>query len=266
MGYKQQLEDRIRELYAFICEHQKIIQVSDRPEEKLASEQAVDRHWQQIERYLQEYIPLCRYQQVDVPDDLAEIIAARFPYFLEARWTPPVDLEQPLAPSPGAGVASSMFLTAMRVLGHYHEVLKEWKELHNLLQEVMTSLAPLIGALELALGDRQIWNVDLGLRLWRQVYIQLRRLESFAREIRYIDEPFDDTNGRLRGPTWMVEVATLQRELDGSLRDGDVSTGYNLAIELSDTCFTYLYRADKYLRDTAGEICALSGTLLRSIE
>ena len=69
MGHRQHLEARIRELYSFICEHQKIMQMSNRPEEKLSSEQAVEKHWVRIEHYLREYVSLCRYQHSDLSND-----------------------------------------------------------------------------------------------------------------------------------------------------------------------------------------------------
>jgi hypothetical protein len=267
MGYRQQLETRIREAYSFICEHQKIIQVTNRPEEKLDSERRIERHWAQIEGCLHQYLQLCQRQQVNIPNDLAEVISARFPHMDEHTqvYASSVDFAQSKS-SHEIDIASSISLAEVRNLREYYEVLNEWKELHNLLQEVMTSLDPLIGALQFALDKGQTWDLTFGLLLWRQVCIHLRRLESFAREVRYIDEPFDDTDGKLRGFKCMAEIAPLQRELDSSLNDGDATAGYSLAIELSAACLTHLYKADKRLRDIAGEICTLSSSLLRSIE
>lgn len=261
MGYRQELERRIREAYSFIREHQRIMQVSTRPEEKSYSEIAIEQHWAQIERYFREYVHLCRRQQIDIPDDLKEMMAARFPYLLDSDSIPADNLS-----IFESAVTSSTLILAGRTLETYLEVLYEWKELHNLLQEVLTSLTPLTNTLELACKGELVWSASLGLQLWRQVRIQLRRLEAFSRDIRYIDEPFDDGGGTLKGAVWMVVIAPLQNELDDSIRMGDCLAGYNLAVELSDVCSTYLYNADKHLRDVVGEIRVLSSNLLRGMK
>jgi hypothetical protein len=264
MSYKNNLESRIRDIYSFIREHRKIIDVSNRPEEKYKSEKKIQQHWAQIRRYLQEYLTICNHQQADIPKDLNEIITAKFPGL-------PASVGDNIPSSPGYSKVSTMpsvdaisFCSAKK-FRLYHQVLQEWKEVHNILQEVITSLTPLIGALELAFDDQRIWDTSLGLRLWRQTRIQLRRLKSFSREVEYIDEPFDDTGGELRGGDWMIEILPLQYELDDSLRKNAPLVSYNLAVELSDTCFTHLYKADKHLREIVGEVCRLSDILLRSV-
>ena len=255
MGYKQFLETQIYQLYGFVCEHQKIIQTTTRPEEKLASQQSIDDYWARIKRYLGEYVSLCRSLHVNPSDDFIEIMAARFPELLD---TVPSDT---LAAQ--AETANSTTLLPARIFEHYYGALHEWKELHNILQEVIISLSPLLNALEFIPDEGQKWGINFGLQLWRQARIQLRRLESFSRDIKYIGEPFDNVGGTLKGAAWMVEIAILQNDIDESLRKDDLDSARNLAIELSDVCLTHLYRADKHLRDIIEEIYASLGILLR---
>lgn len=248
MGYKQFLETQIYQLYSFICEHQKIIQTTSRPEERASSERAIEVHWGRIGYYLRQYIPLCKTLRVNLPEDISEIVAARFPEMIENCSSASVD-STPLSP--------------VKAFENYWGFLYEWKELHNLLQEVITSLAPLMSALEFALEEEHMRRIDFSLRLWRQVRIQLRRLESFSRDIKYIGEPFDDTDGKLKGVAWMVEIVPLRNGLEELLHQGDFGNAYNLAIELQDICLTHLYKADKRLRDAIEEIHSILGTFLR---
>ncbi len=253
MSYKQFLETQIHQLYSFICEHQRIIQTTSRPEEKASSERAIEVNWERIRRYLCEYVRLCRSLKAPLSEDMLEIIAARFSEMLNDN-SPAYASDTVITPPS---------LLPVKALENLWNFLYEWKELHNLLQEVITSLSPLVGALEFAPDEGQVWRIDLGLRLWRQVRIQLRKLESFSRDTKHIGDPFDDTEGTLKGAAWMVEIAPLQNELEEVLHRGDFAYAYNLATELSDICLTYLYKADKHLRDTIEEIYSILGSILR---
>lgn len=259
MSYKNHLETRIRNVYSFIREHRKIIDVSTRPEEKYNSRERIRQHWRQIEHYLQEYLVICRHQRERIPEDIGEMVAARFPDLHENIDCTRSSKEYN-SPSP-TSLDSRGLMESIGALETYQQVLKEWKEIHHLLQETITSLTPLIGVLELAFRGTEEWDPVLGIHLWRQTRIQLRKLESFSKDIECIDEPFDDSRGELRGARWMVEIAALQNELDSILREEGSPIGYDLALELSDTCFTHLYRADKHLRDTVNELCKLSTSL-----
>lgn len=254
MGYKQFLETQIYQLYSFICEHQKIIQTTSRPEERTSSERAIEAHWWRIGYYLRQYIPLCKTLRVNLPEDVLEIIAARFPEMIENCLPASVD---------SIFATDSTPLLPLKAFENYWGFLYEWKELHNLLQEVITSLAPLMSALEFAPDEEHMRRIDFSLRLWRQVRIQLRRLESFSRDIKHIGEPFDDAEGTLRGVAWMVEIVPLRNEIEEFLHQGNFVNTYNLAIELQDICLTHLYRADKRLRDAIEEIRSILDTLLR---
>ena len=94
MSRREDLERLIRESYGIIRVHKETIQTSDRPEEKLRSQHAVDAQWVLVEGYLEAYLPLTG----DVlPPDIAEI-AVHFPSMPGQR--PPSALS-PLKGEPG---------------------------------------------------------------------------------------------------------------------------------------------------------------------
>jgi DNA helicase-2/ATP-dependent DNA helicase PcrA len=78
MGRKTDLEQLILDSYRLIREHQQIIQVSDRPEEKLRSTRQIEHQWALAKGYLTEYVDLWQLRPWQVPDGVFEIVA-RFP-------------------------------------------------------------------------------------------------------------------------------------------------------------------------------------------
>jgi hypothetical protein len=154
----------------------------------------------------------------------------------------------------------------LQELGRFHELLNEWKEVHNLLQECITSLTPLKSELESALEYSDRWRKASGLRLWGPCRVRLRQLESFAGDIKYIDKPFFRGERSIRGPSWMIRIVALRDDLEACLKEGNPGMIYDLAAELWDTCYECLYVADKRLRDTVGELHLLSNTILGSVE
>lgn len=162
--------------------------------------------------------------------------------------------------------ALDQLVWVLRELSRFHELLNEWKEVHNLLQECITSLTPLKGELESALEYSRRWRKASGLRLWGPCRTRLRQLESFARDIKYIDKPLRRDERTVHGPSWMIEIAALRDDLETCLKEGDPGMIYDLTVELWDTCYEHLYVADKRLRDTVGELHMLSSTILRSVE
>lgn len=96
MGRKDDLEQLILDGYRLIRDHQQIIQVSDRPEEKLRSVRQTEHHWALIEGCLREYIDLWQFRQWPVSDEVVEI-AARFPELTSVFQQPPVILQQTAA-------------------------------------------------------------------------------------------------------------------------------------------------------------------------
>ena len=96
MGRKDDLEQLILDGYRLIRDHQQIIQVSDRPEEKLRLVRQTEHHWALIEGCLREYVDLWQFRLWPVSDEVVEI-AARFPELAGVFQQPPVILQQTAA-------------------------------------------------------------------------------------------------------------------------------------------------------------------------
>lgn len=96
MGRKDDLEQLILDSYGLIREHQRILQVADRPEEKLRSTRQIEHQWGLIKDCLTEYIGLWQLGTWSVADEIFEI-AARFPKLANALKAP-IAPEQPAKP------------------------------------------------------------------------------------------------------------------------------------------------------------------------
>lgn len=95
----------------------------------------------------------------------------------------------------------------------------------------------------------------------------MRRLTDFGRGIRHVwNEPYEEIEGRLKGPPWIVEVIVAQWELEVGLEEYDLDSVYHLAVEFTDVCNIQLYVVDRSLRETAGDLVALSNGILGSLK
>jgi len=262
MRHLDELESLIRDSYKLICEFEAIRLDTDSPKERRRCEREIEGQWALIESYLEEHLNVCQQMNQPVPEDIRQI-AAHFPQFLAQDFRQAYVTLQRVVPADVE--ALNGLVRVLRELGHLHEHLNEWKDLHNLLQECITSLIPLRSELEYALEFPDQWKKMSGLRLWGACRVQLRRLESFARDIKYIDRPFRRSEGAIRGPLWMVEITALRDDLDTCLKEGDPETSYGATIDLWDVCYDTLYQADKRLRNMIGELYAFSNTILRSV-
>ncbi|MFX0203321.1 MAG: hypothetical protein ACFFCW_45035, partial [Candidatus Hodarchaeota archaeon] len=88
-------------------------------------------------------------------------------------------------------------------LANYHEILKEWKELHNLLQEIVVSFDPFVGEVDELYATNGKINRRLS-RQWDNVKeMRIKLLVDFGRQIQYIGRPYDDDDpANLRGAPW----------------------------------------------------------------
>ena len=96
MGRRDDLEQLILDSYGLIRDHQQIIQVSDRPGEKLRSTRQIERQWALIEEYLREYVDLWQSRPWSVSDVVVEI-AASFPELANVFRQAPAVLQQTAA-------------------------------------------------------------------------------------------------------------------------------------------------------------------------
>jgi len=92
MGRKEDLEQFILGSYSLIREYLEIIQISDRPEERLRSTRQIEHQWDLIRNGLTEYIELWRLKPCPVTESIFEI-AAHFPELANALKAPVVPMQ-----------------------------------------------------------------------------------------------------------------------------------------------------------------------------
>lgn len=170
---------------------------------------------------------------------------------------------------PAADDALQSLVQSLRSFAAYHEVIGEWKELHNLLQELLNDLSQFWTEVDRLYGEGEDGAREHLRRRWRPCERRIRRLIDFAKGVSYIwEEPFHEEDGEIRGgPPWAVEIFLRQSRIRETLDEEeiDIKNLYELAGEISDTCDSHLYQADRNLHDEAGELCSLSRGILARI-
>lgn len=151
-------------------------------------------------------------------------------------------------------IALARLVQGLREFRKLHEKLDEWKELHNLLQTCVSSLTNLKNAAKRFRANPKAWDRETVEDLWETCRTDIGYLETFASNIKEIDIPFKSTDGKLTGPSWMIDLANLRNGLTTCLDEGHINTVYNSTSELWDAAFNALRDADKNLRDAAHEI------------
>ncbi len=142
-----------------------------------------------------------------------------------------------------------------------HAQLQEWKEVHNLLQDIQTSFAPcrsyiftlsrLNAQPEPAPSglERTLYEVEVE---WRPCRRMLNRLEQTAAGIDTIGNPYDPETGQ--GPKWFVVPEKAGTEIDKALFNDDPAVLAERLSVFGDQVDQFLYLADKALRDVVLEI------------
>lgn len=142
-----------------------------------------------------------------------------------------------------------------------HAQLQEWKEVHNLLQDIQTSFAPCrsyiftLGRLNAQPNpapeelERTLYEVEVE---WRPCRRMLRRLEHIAADIETIGEPYNAQTGQ--GPQWFLVPQEAGTEIDKALFNDDPTALAERLSVFGDQVDQFLYLADKALRDVVVEI------------
>jgi hypothetical protein len=152
--------------------------------------------------------------------------------------------------------------------------LYEWKELHNLLQDLQIQFVSCRGyALELDRRDRPGGRSVLGLFApargrpdeslakslyefsvnWQACKRALDKLRRTIGDLRYIVDDFPKGNPN-RPDEFSAALAHLQDQMDGALHDDDYHNLSDLIGAFAQQVDEDLYLADKKLRDVAEEI------------
>jgi hypothetical protein len=142
-----------------------------------------------------------------------------------------------------------------------HEQIKEWKEVHHLLQDLQFHFAPCHGhiyALDELQGSasatqeekRQIlYKVQVD---WKACVRTLYKLQELAASVQAIYDPESNS-----GPDWFCELKRIAAEIPAALHHDDVAAlAYHLS-DFGDRVDRCLYQADKALRDTVDKIKSL---------
>jgi hypothetical protein len=141
-----------------------------------------------------------------------------------------------------------------------HTQLAEWKDIHNLLQDMQSVFAPcrsyifVLGRLGPLADQREraLYEVEVE---WRPCRRSLRKLQQFTLGIEGVGE---SRNTATRGaPSWLDALSAVAAGIDGALLEDDAAV---LAEQLSifgDQVDQFLYQADKALRDVVSKIQSL---------
>jgi hypothetical protein len=155
------------------------------------------------------------------------------------------------------------------VLAVLHAQLTEWVELHCLIHDMLTALAPFhallasVGGSALGVMERQAL-----LQGWRLCQRCVDALVDFAEGLGYIGRPFRREGRELEGERWAVDIISLQALIEDELKEKDIDPGSLLEMveELDSACHCHLAVADLGLRMTAGGLRRLDTSLLGGLE
>jgi hypothetical protein len=164
----------------------------------------------------------------------------------------------------------------------YHQTLFEWKELHNWLDEILTSFAQFSREIERADAERTIPSPRTLRTLWRPVSNDVDALLHFAQRIEYIGKKYESFGNRLVGEIWAVKINELRNHISAQIgldessefdlaapseanifEKGKALIGlkpdwwlvlYELNNEFDHLVYAQMHWADKKLRETATDL------------
>jgi len=151
-----------------------------------------------------------------------------------------------------------VYLNAFSLL---HKQLEEWKDVHNLLQNLQFVFAPCRGysseldriqrlrCLAQRQRERVLYQIDGG---WRSCKLFLSQLEEIAASIQTIGEPYEPRSDC--GPDWFIGPRKAATEVDKALFDGDIKALSEQLSEFGNQVDLSLFKADKALRNTVNSI------------
>jgi hypothetical protein len=159
-------------------------------------------------------------------------------------------------------------LETLKRFQYFHSCLSEWKELHNLLNEITYGADQFSRAVERIDISGQRGDKKALAGLWRPVAQKTALLLDWATTIKYIGQPFVKlSSGDMQGPSWAIELHAARTRVDELFQPGsfDVVALDDATNAFIDRAERHMYMADRRLRDTAGELYNLSSIVLGSI-
>ena len=168
---------------------------------------------------------------------------------------------------PAGDPAPQQLLDTLNRFQTFHSHLYEWKEVHNLLNDIIYVLDQFSREVERMDATNQPGDLRSLGRLWRPVAAKIAVLLDWSSGVNFVSVPvgrLDD--GSLQGPDWAVELEAARLRLEETLQPAnfDPAVLYDATQDFSDVAERHMYLADKRLRDTAGELYTLSRVVLGS--
>lgn len=155
----------------------------------------------------------------------------------------------------------------LRNFQHFHARLFEWKEVHNVLNDVIFVFDQFSREVERRDASGQPGDLRSMARAWRPVKQKIDLMSSFAATLRHIGPPLMESAAGRQGPAWAIEILAAADRLADLLDDPQMNFAgvYDATYALADAAEKHMYLADKQLRETAGELYNLSNLLLGSL-
>lgn len=171
-------------------------------------------------------------------------------------------------------LAVQEFLKDMATL---HKQIKEWKDLHDCLNDLVMKSAPFPLRVMKARQQYELEeevDVDILQDYWYPIEYAVENLIAFARGIEFIGKKYREreimdpaarsSHWEFEGEPWAVDIQAKKREIHSFLATFDVA---NLSILLTlvntfkAVVDAQMYQVDKKLKGTADELYILSGRL-----
>lgn len=132
-----------------------------------------------------------------------------------------------------------------------HSVLLEWKQLHDLLQELEVRFS-LVGdrVQGRPLNEIQSYIPEIQ-RGWQVCGDHIiTKLIPFAQEIKHIGQPYRVEDGQLSGEEWIVKIVQAQRSIDKDLEEIGLGPLQEHVGHLDSLITKHLFQADTRLQAT----------------
>ena len=183
-------------------------------------------------------------------------------------------------------------LSAFEQFQRLQQSLYEWKELHNALDDILTSFAPFSSEIHRADAEKTIPSISTLNNLWYGVSATVDALLQFARNINYIGIRYREEAGNISGEVWAVKIGVMRNQVNIQLGLNETSSFrastkrsisfaeksklmigirpewwvalYELNNEFNHTAYGQMHWADKKLRETATELYTLSKSVFGS--
>ncbi len=159
----------------------------------------------------------------------------------------------------------------LETLGRFqrlHACLAEWKELHNMMNDIIYTVDQFSREVERMDASGQRGDPRALARQWRPVAQKVAILLDWSATVQHISSPFVKlSNGGMQGPKWAIDMQAAEARLAELLQPSnfDATALYDATCAFVDAAERHMYLADKQLRETVGELYNLSSIVLGSI-